>query len=275
MLLSQKLKIFATVAFAGLVLMTASFVSPGWVNFNVNFPRPQFLSAFQYHTDGFVTSVHMTAGVWFYTICISEMNYRIRSDGFFHEKPIHDKKCHFGANSYDFQARILKEVNSNLLPEIKIISSTGIFCAVLGFIGIILYTKSEAKSRCAVSLACTSLLISSGTFIAAIVMTAKATPYCQKVFYPETFNDDIQFYCPWSLILGGVGVLFILVAGVGDLCILSRNRINIDINNYQTQKGKRQGKISQCSYTIITPPGYHEVIGLKEPIVDRKECVNR
>lgn len=47
----------------------------------------------------YVTSVHMSSGVLYCAICISERRHRILSDEFYHEIPIREKTC--GAYSYD------------------------------------------------------------------------------------------------------------------------------------------------------------------------------
>ena len=46
------------------------------------------------------------------------------------------------------------------LLETRILSSIGVFCGVLGFIGTVVFMRREARSRCAGLLACISLSIS-------------------------------------------------------------------------------------------------------------------
>ena len=89
-------------------------------------------------------------------------------------------------------------------------------------------------------------------------------------FWEYTGWDIDQFYCPWGLIMVGIGGVLILVSAVGHLCILSRNRTD-DTHVYLIHKGTNQGIISQHSYTTIAPPGYHVTVGLKVPLVGSME----
>ena len=62
MLLSRKLKIYGILTLVGVVLMTVSFVSPGWINVK------KTKSSFAY----FQTTEelwHLSAGVWYFSLC--------------------------------------------------------------------------------------------------------------------------------------------------------------------------------------------------------------
>ena len=101
--------------------------------------------------------------------------------------------------------------------------------------------------------------------------TAIATHINKHVFWDYIGWDIVETYCPWGLVLGGIGNLLILVSALGHLCILSRNRTTDDIHVYHIHKGTNQGNISQHSYTTIAPPGYHVTVGLKVPLVGSME----
>lgn len=113
----------------------------------------------------------------------------------------------------------------------------------------------------------THLLIKGGTYTVAIIKTAMATPMSQQVFYSSTVFEDVQFYCPWGLILGIIGCFFTFVSAAGPMDVLIQNKTHNDVNDYQTLKNTNQGILQQYSYPIIVPPGYHETFGLKVPIV--------
>lgn len=108
MTLKGKLRIFAILPFAGVVLMTASFVSPGWVNFNVNFIEYRFLPIPPYEGpyEGYrsANSAHLTGGLWYYTVCVRD--FIPNSDGFYDIFPKTGTRCHTGLNSYDFEERL-------------------------------------------------------------------------------------------------------------------------------------------------------------------------
>lgn len=108
MTLKGKLRIFAILPFAGVVLMTASFVSPGWVNFNVNFIEYRFLPIPPYEGPyegyGSANSAHLTGGLWYYTVCVRD--FIPNSDGFYDIFPKTGTRCHTGLNSYDFEERL-------------------------------------------------------------------------------------------------------------------------------------------------------------------------
>ena len=74
------------------------------------------------------------------------------------------------------------------LLETRILSSIGVFCAVLGFIGTIVFMRSQARSRCAGLLACISLSISGNPVNAIIIKFASPIQFpnatCQ---YCNTF----------------------------------------------------------------------------------------
>lgn len=256
--------------------MTASFVSPGWVNFNVNVVEDRFLPD-PLDNDGKVAlCVHMTAGVWFYTICVYK--FKRGSNGYYDVYQEKEKQCTTRANSYDFEQRLYDvrfgRLNRNLMLEIQIISSIGIVFALLGFIGTIVNTRRVGECRWAGLLTCISLLTSGGTYIAAMIKTAVATPNAQSVFYDGWFFEDVQFYCPWGLVLGITGCLFTLVSAIGPMVVLIKNKTHNDVNDYQTFKNTNQGILQQYSYPIIAPLGYHETFGLKVPLVDEKREEN-
>ena len=56
MLLSRKLKIFGILTFVGVVLVTVSFVSPGWINFKTEYFQNTKIS-------------HFSAGPWYFFLC--------------------------------------------------------------------------------------------------------------------------------------------------------------------------------------------------------------
>ena len=57
MLLSRKLKIFGLLTFVGVVLMTVSFVSPGWINVKMK------ESSFDY-VQNTEESIYLSSGLW-------------------------------------------------------------------------------------------------------------------------------------------------------------------------------------------------------------------
>lgn len=81
--------------------MTASFVSPGWVNFNVNFIEYRFLPIPPYEGpyEGYrsANSAHLTGGLWYYTVCVRD--FIPNSDGFYDIFPKTGTRCHTGLNS--------------------------------------------------------------------------------------------------------------------------------------------------------------------------------
>lgn len=255
--------------------MTASFVSPGWVNFNVNVVESRFLPNPLGNDNRVALSAHMTAGIWYYSICVYK--FKRGSDGYYDVYPEMEKKCTTRANSYDFEQRLYDSyvgLNRDLMLDIQIISSIGIAFALLGFIGTIVNTKSVGECRWAGLLTFISLFISGGTYIAAMIKTATATPNKHSVFYDGWVFDDVQFYCPWGLILGITGCFFTLVSAIGPMVVLIKNKTHNDVNDYQKFKGTNQGILQQYSYPIIAPPGYHETFGLKVPLVDEKREEN-
>ena len=62
MLLSRKLKIFGILTFVGVVLVTVSFVSPGWNNVKTK------ESSFDYFQNT-EESIHLSAGLWYFYLC--------------------------------------------------------------------------------------------------------------------------------------------------------------------------------------------------------------
>lgn len=251
--------------------MTASFVSPGWVNFNVNFIDFRFLPVPFSNEDAAANSVHMTAGIWYYTICV--YHFKRRSDGYYDIYPETEKKCITRQNTFDFEKRLSDGkcvLQRNLMLEIQIISSIGIVCAVLGFIGSIIYRRRGGEYRWAGQLTRNSLFIAGGTYTAAIVKTAMATPNSPPVFYGGMVFESVQFYCPWGLILGGIGCFFTLMSAIGQMVILIKHKTKNDVHDYQMFKDTNQRIPLQYSYPIIAPPGYHETFGLKAPHVDEK-----
>uniref|UniRef100_A0A8W8KJG2 Uncharacterized protein n=1 Tax=Magallana gigas TaxID=29159 RepID=A0A8W8KJG2_MAGGI len=275
MLLSRKLKIFSILTFAGVVFMTISFVSPGWVNCKVSFIEPFIQLDSSVYFYGYPTGAHLSAGLWYFSLCIDKISL---------PESMEEEKCHLSAYPFNFERLFshlvldpsyhqVRGLTRNIMLEIQIMSSIGIFCAVLGFIGAIVYTRTLTKSRYAGLLSCISLSISGGTYIAAIVKTAIATHVYKDIVrkYSVWRYDNFQLYCPWGLLLGGIGCFLILVSALGHLCILSRNRTTDDIHVYHIHKGTNQGIISQHSYTTIAPPGYHVTVGLKVPLVGSME----
>ena len=91
-----------------------------------------------------------------------------------------------------------------------------------------------------------------GTYLAALLKAATTTNDIRETL-STYFPNDIEFQCPWGLILGGIGSVLILVSAVWHLYILSMYRTNDDAQN---------------PYTTIAPPGYNSTVGLKIPLVD-------
>uniref|UniRef100_K1RAP0 Werner syndrome ATP-dependent helicase n=1 Tax=Magallana gigas TaxID=29159 RepID=K1RAP0_MAGGI len=56
-----------------------------------------------------------------------------------------------------------------------------------------------------------------GTYLAAIVNTATATPNSPEVYYMDTKIYNVQYYCAWGLFLGGFGCVLVLVSALGHL----------------------------------------------------------
>ena len=113
-----------------------------------------------------------------------------------------------------------------------------------------------------------------GTYLAALVKTITSTPFSQQIVKLMNAYGSIyvvDFYCPWSLILGGVGSFLILLSAFGHLCILSRNKPNEGVQVYHIHKGSHQGVVSQHFYTIVAPSGHHAAVGLKIPLIENME----
>lgn len=293
--LGRKLKIFAVITFIGVMLMTVSFVSPGWANVSVT-EKPQDFSPFSHWSpENGQEHVHLSVGLWYFTICFhrpKNVYPRYMPDANFEddswmleqrrEDSGREKKCHVSTYHghrespfmYSYPSSVYTEVKGlgqKGLLEFQIISTLGMFFGVLGFIGSIGYTRSLARSRCAGLLACISLIVSGGTYIAAVVKTA-TVPHGNHVLFQYMYKSTLlHFHCPWALILGGVGGIFVLVSAVAHLCILSRNKTNDDIQVYRIHKGTNQGIFSQHAYTTIAPPGYTATVGLKVPLISAME----
>nr|XP_022319874.1 uncharacterized protein LOC111122393 isoform X3 [Crassostrea virginica] len=245
MLLSRKLKIFGILTFVGVVLVTVSFVSPGWINFKTEYFQNTKIS-------------HFSAGPWYFFLCYQnplpgEMTPRpYYDDGIMMDLQRKDGcEVHSYENDLDTNMGVgsFRYLNEVWLLEIRILSSIGVFCAVLGFIGTIVFIRREARSRCAGLLACISLSISGGTYIAAVVKTVTTTNFIA--------GPKIKLLCPWGLVLGGIGGLLILLSAIGHLCIISRNKSDENGPIYQMHEGTNQEIISMHPYTTIAPPGYH------------------
>lgn len=88
MLLNRKLKIFLILTFVGVVLMTVSFVSPGWVNckFNFIFIEPYVQLDSSVYLDGFPTEAHLSAGLWYFRLCIQISSF---------SGSMKEERCHF------------------------------------------------------------------------------------------------------------------------------------------------------------------------------------
>lgn len=269
MTLKGKLRIFAILPFAGVVLMTASFVSPGWVNFNVNFIEYRFLPIPPYEGPyegyGSANSAHLTGGLWYYTVCVRD--FIPNSDGFYDIFPKTGTRCHTGLNSYDFEERLYHGQKGHLMPGVQIMCSIAMFCAINGFIGTIVYTRREEKYRWTGLTAFINLSIAGGTYLAAIVNTATATPISPEVYYMDTKIYNVQYYCAWGLFLGGFGCVLVLVSALGHLYILFRNlhATKNDVNDYQTFKVANQGTILQFPYTSMVPPRCNKTFAFNAP----------
>lgn len=211
---------------------------------------------------------HLSAGLWYFNLCIQRLSWA---------GSVREEHCHLGSYPFNIETpflnpayKIFRGLPNIFTFEIQIMSSFGVFCAVLGFMGTVVYTRTLTKSRWAGLLACISLSISGLTYIAMIVKTAITTHVDSVLFWENTGWEMDKFYCPWGLVLVGIGGVLILVSAVGHLCILSRNRTD-DTHVYLIHKGTNQGIISQHSYTTIAPPGYHVTVGLKVPLVGSME----
>lgn len=76
MKLGRKLKIFAVITFIGVVLMTVSFVSPGWTSVSIQ-DKPSEMSPFFFHTPpDDREEVHLSAGLWYFTVCFHDSKNR-------------------------------------------------------------------------------------------------------------------------------------------------------------------------------------------------------
>nr|XP_022318293.1 uncharacterized protein LOC111121350 [Crassostrea virginica] len=269
MLLSRKLKIFGILTFVGVVLVTVSFVSPGWNNVKMK------KSSFDY-VQNTEESIHLSAGLWYFSLC-----YQNSLPGWMTPRPYYDdgimmdppRKDRCEVHSYEnyLDTNIYKRFNGGWLLETRILSSIGVFCAVLGFIGTIVFIRRQARSRCSGLLACISLSISGGTYIAAVVKTATTINYNAGLEPRFYLTISIKFLCPWGLVIGGFGGFLILISAIGHLCIMSRNKSDENGQIYQIHKGTNQGFISLHPYTTIAPPGYHASVGLKVLLVDSTE----
>lgn len=220
--------------------------------------------------QGYPKKAHLSAGLWYYTLCIQRFSWN--------DESLKEEDCHLATYPFKIESPYLdpayerfKGLSSHFMLETQIMSSIGFFCAVLGFMGTIVYTRTLTKSRWAGLLACTSLFISGWTFIAMIVKIGISTNIYHKDFWEYTGWEIYQFYCPWGLILVGIGGVLILVSAVGHLFILSRNKTKDDIHVFHIHKGTNQEIISQHSYTTIAPPGYHATVELKVPLVGSME----
>lgn len=81
--------------------MTASFVRPGWVNFNVNVVKYRSVPLSNENT--FAISLHMMAGVWFYTICVYK--FKRGTNEYYDVYPEAEKRCVTRPNSYEYEQR--------------------------------------------------------------------------------------------------------------------------------------------------------------------------
>lgn len=104
MLLSQKLKVLPILTYVGVGLMTASFVSPGWVSFKVNVLKYRSFTAPLSNENTFAISLHMTAGVWFYTICVYK--FKRGTNEYYDVYPEAEKICVTRPNSYEYEQRL-------------------------------------------------------------------------------------------------------------------------------------------------------------------------
>ena len=78
MLLSRKLKIFGILTFVGVVLVTVSFVSPGWINVKESFDYVQ-------NTE---ESIHLSAGLWYFSLCYQNSLPSWMTPGLFYDDGI-------------------------------------------------------------------------------------------------------------------------------------------------------------------------------------------
>lgn len=87
------------------------------------------------------------------------------------------------------------------------------------------------------------------------------------MYYMDTEIYNIQYYCAWGLVLGGVGCVLVIVSALGHLYILFRNlhATKNDVNDYQTFKGANQGIVLQLPYTSIVPPGCNKTFAFNVP----------
>uniref|UniRef100_K1RMH5 Uncharacterized protein n=1 Tax=Magallana gigas TaxID=29159 RepID=K1RMH5_MAGGI len=156
----------------------------------------------------------MTAGVWFYTICVYK--FKRGTNEYYDVYPEAEKICVTRPNSYEYEQRLSDGsafgLNRDLILKIQIISSIGITFALLGVIGTIVNTRRVGECRWA-----------GGIYTVAIIKTAMATPMSQQVFYSSTVFEDVQFNCPWGLILGIIGCFFTFVSAAGPMDRTAKN----------------------------------------------------
>nr|XP_022313889.1 uncharacterized protein LOC111118624 [Crassostrea virginica]XP_022313904.1 uncharacterized protein LOC111118637 [Crassostrea virginica] len=275
MALGRKMKIFGGIlTFVGLILVTVSFVSPGWINVTIK------ESSYDVQSIKRIVETYFSAGLWYFSICkhYSLPSYVVDlNTGQFRSlfsSPQDACEVDTYTNSLVTPiTEIFLTVNAIWVLEIRILSSVGLFCSVLGFIGTIVFIRREGKSRCAGILACISLSVSGGTYVSALVKTATATLFNKEMISilnglnsESNLFEEIEYNCPWGLVVGGIGSLLILISAIGHLCVLSRNTTESILQIHRVYTGtKEEGTASQHSFTVIAPPEYHSAVGLKVP----------
>ncbi|XP_022319810.1 uncharacterized protein LOC111122357 [Crassostrea virginica] len=206
-----KMKILA--AFVGVVLMIISFASPGWVIIKADG------NSYDYFVREHKVKVYLSAGLWYFSLCFNSTNLRP------YIGPVESNGCYVG-NYIQSPNRVVEEtflkLTKDWLLEMRIWSSVGICSAALGFIGTIVAIRYMMRSKCAGMVAFVSFSVSVGSFVAAMAKTLIATNYnkgtIMMIYYIPCM---IYFQCPWSLVVGAIGSLFVVISAIGHLCHIS------------------------------------------------------
>lgn len=98
MLPSRKLKTFYILTFTGMVLMTVSFVSPGWMNCKLSNIKSLMVYSEQL---GYPKEAHLSAGLWYFTICIQRLNWT---------GSLKKEECHWAAQPFNIEAPFSNEL---------------------------------------------------------------------------------------------------------------------------------------------------------------------
>lgn len=112
MLLSRKLKIFSILAIFGVVFVTASFVSPGWVNCKLsNIKSFMVISGHQ----GYPKKAHLSAGLWYYTLCIQRFSWN--------DESLKEEDCHLATYPFKIESPYLDPAYERFKGKLTITES--------------------------------------------------------------------------------------------------------------------------------------------------------